>query len=96
MKQKIDIIEFEGCVVETDTSCFEITKDSKYNSVSVQFTNKTANKKDFWDNETWLKGVYEKNPESIRLLKEAVKSKEDRKVFRKLLKHIIEKRGWLK
>lgn len=70
---------FDGCLVENDEVVFEATRIFKDDntpypdSVNIEFTDKRSNNKkdwkvDNWDNTSWMVGVMENNPESMKEL----------------------------
>ena len=66
-----DITKLLGAVYETDDYCWEATKIYKddgtlYSGLDIKFTDK-ANSEiiRYWDNDAWMKGVLESNPESL-------------------------------
>ena len=74
--EDFDPTGFEGYVVENDEVCFEATRikrddGSFYDGcVDIKFTHKVGARKDwvedYWDNATWMLGVLNSNPESLR------------------------------
>ncbi len=98
---QLDIAEFIGLVYENDKYCFEATqlvknKDEYYPGVDVEFIDKRTKpwKEEYWDNESWLIGVYENNPESMPEARESM-CEEGIKVFQAFIKVLIDK-GWIK
>jgi hypothetical protein len=94
-RKPIEPIMYRGCSVETDDYLWEVEILDKYSAVGVSFTDKTVdpNIKEHWDNDVWLIGVRDGNPESIRLAKQVMNDKgiED---FRNMLHHLTYV-GWL-
>ena len=95
-----DLTFFRGCVLETDTSCFEFTnltheEGKPYGGdISVKHTDKRFKdrkdwKENFWDNVNWFNGLIEDNPESFPDLESSV-SKEDAKLFIGALRYLKE------
>lgn len=71
-KVDFDAIEYKGRVYESDLYCFDVTKikrdnDDYYDGVDVKFTDKREKpwKEDNFDNDKWLLGVLDDNPDSI-------------------------------
>lgn len=74
--EDFDPTGFEGYVVENDEVCFEATRikrddDSFYDGcVDIKFTHKVGERRnwveDSWDNATWMLGVLNSNPESLK------------------------------
>lgn len=66
-RKELEIIYFEGCVLETDEYCWEVNKLRKnedgdfYDGVDIKFTDKTQYplKTDHWDGTEWLLSVLE-------------------------------------
>ena len=74
---EINITRFKGMVTESDKYCFEATKIQKtewppeyYDGVDIEFTDKRSKpwKTDHWDNDAWMKGILDNNPEPLKLL----------------------------
>jgi len=92
------ITDTESMILETSTSCFEMTVLKDYNyDPSIQYTDKTVGefgawKNEFWDSEAWMKGVLENNPESLQELPNL--TDEDLAALQYLIKEAVE-RGWL-
>ena len=69
------ITKFKGASFETDDYCWEATKIYKddgtlYSGLDIKFTDKTSGDYDsfetfYWDNDLWMRGVLESNPESL-------------------------------
>ena len=67
------VIKFKGATYETNNYCWEATKIYKddgtlYSGLDVKFTDKTVNpwKDSHWDNDKWMEGVLENNPDSLK------------------------------
>lgn len=97
----LDLVDFIGCSYENDDYAWEATKiykdvfnDVLYDGVDIKFTDKTVKpwKEDHWDNNTWILGVYNNNPESMPDAKEMMNDK-GIKHFRAFIKALIDK-GW--
>lgn len=99
---EIDVIRTEGRTTESDKYCFEATRIERkdvpgtyYDGIDIKFTDKREKpwKDDYWDNDAWLRGVLENNPESIGHLKDSVclQGEAEFKAFLKVLKED----GWL-
>jgi hypothetical protein len=74
-KIELDPTKFEGIVVEDDKFCFEVTKMLKdsgeyYDDVDMKFTDKRVKpwKEEHWDNNAWLEGILNNNPDSHKEL----------------------------
>ena len=74
---QLDITRFEGMVTESDKYCFEANRTQKtvcppeyYDNIDIEFTDKRSKpwKTDSWDNNTWMNGVLDNNPESLKSL----------------------------
>jgi hypothetical protein len=72
---ELDPTKFEGIVVEDDKFCFEATRilrDSgdPYDDINIKFTDKTIKpfKEDYWDGKSWMKGILNNNPDSLKEL----------------------------
>ena len=98
----LDLTDFIGCSYETAVYAWEATKiyksltsDSVYDGVGIKFTNKTVDPwtEDYWDNESWLLGVYNDNPESMPDAEEAMNT-EGIRHFKAFIGELIN-RGWV-
>jgi hypothetical protein len=71
---ELDPVEFEGVVVENDYFCFEATRICRDNGghygLDIKFTDKRIKpfKEDYWDNDSWMKGILNNNPDSLKEL----------------------------
>lgn len=76
-KIEIDPVWFEGCVVENDEVVFEATRILRDDyipypdCVNIEFTDKRSSdrkdwKVDNWDNNKWMVGVMQNNPDSMK------------------------------
>ena len=97
---EIDLIEFKGCLYETDEFCFEATltyddDGELYPDVSIKFTDKRVKpwKEDHWDNNNWFRGVYEDKPESYESAVEEL-GVDGAKQFQAFINKLVEKE-WL-
>jgi hypothetical protein len=101
---EIDPTHFEGCVVENGDFCFEahriVKKDGTFydDGVGIECTDKRfANRKDwkkeYWDNNNWMRGILKHNPESWADLPDMGKS-ENMDLLLAFLQHLTDK-GWL-
>ena len=98
---QLDITRFKGMVTESDKYCFEATliKDDDvpgkyYDGVDMEFTDKRSKpwKTDSWDNNTWMNGVLDNDPESLSELDHLCpQGIAELKAFLKVLKE----EGWL-
>ena len=76
----LDPTHFDGCVVENDNFAFEATRIFKddgtpYEGLTIECTDKRfENRKDWkvehWDNDNWLRGILNNNPDSWKELPE--------------------------
>ena len=71
---QLNITRFKGMVTESDKYCFEANRIQKtewppeyYDGVDIEFTDKRSKpwKTEQWDNDAWIKGVLDNNPESL-------------------------------
>ena len=76
--EDFDITKYKGAVYETDDYCWEATKIYKddgtlYSGLDIKFTDK-ANSEiiRYWDNDLWMRGVLESNPESLEEAREVM------------------------
>ena len=98
---QLSITRFKGMVTESDKYCFEATliKDDDvpgkyYDGIDIEFTDKRSkpSKTDNWDNNTWMNGVLDNNPESLSELDNLCpQGIAELKAFLKVLKE----EGWL-
>ena len=97
---QLNITRFKGMVTESDKYCFEATKIQKtewppeYYSIDIEFTDKRSRpwKIEQWENNTWMNGVLDNNPESLSELDYICSQGiAEFKAFLKVLK----KEGWL-
>lgn len=56
-QEPLDIIFYDGAVYENDYYCIEASRNKEYNSISVEVTYKNTGKKEYIDNEEYLKYV---------------------------------------
>jgi len=56
-QEPLDIIFYDGAVYEDDDYCIEASRDKEYNSISVEIYDKNTGKKEYIDNEDYIKGV---------------------------------------
>lgn len=95
-----DLTNFLGCLYENSEYCWEATKIYKddgltlYDGIDIKFTDKRSDtwKEDSWDNNTWFKGIYEDNKDSIEEA-EKMMSESGIKTFKLFLGKLKEK-GW--
>ena len=99
---KIDIIRSEARTIESDKYCFEAIRLERrdapgtyFDGLDIKFTDKREKpwKKDYWDNDAWLRGVLINDPESLGHLKESVCSQGEAE-FKMFLKE-LKQEGWL-
>lgn len=90
-------IEYAGILYEDHVMVLNATKfvDSKELS-SIEYTNKTIKpwKEECLDNENWLIGILENNPESMDDFKETFKTEYQQEVFKAFLLK-LRAMGWL-
>lgn len=96
---KLDPSEFKGIVVENEDFCFEATTTFKYNGdsydhIDINFTDKRVKpwKEELWDNNAWMRGVLNNNPESLKALPDI--GSDGIRYLQAFLKHLTEKQ-WL-
>lgn len=103
IKVELDSTSFWGRIYESDDYCFEVSKvlndeGIPYGGVDIELTTKDGNRddwrKEYLDNENWLLGVLDNNPESIPSAEE-IFTKQGLAEFRYVIKDLISK-GWLK
>lgn len=81
-----------------DGETFYHDGETFYPGVDIKFTDKTSGDRetwveDYWDNDTWLLGVYNNNPDSIPDAKQVMNEK-GIKDFRNFIHKLIQM-GWL-
>jgi hypothetical protein len=71
----LDVVETQGFFVEDDNFCYEATrmgndKGGFYEDVDIKVTDKRQKpwKEDHWDNNNWMRGILERNPDSLKEL----------------------------
>ena len=71
----LDVVETQGCLVENEDFCYEATriandKGGFYDGVDIKVTDKREKpwKEDYWDNNNWMLGILENNPDSLEEL----------------------------
>lgn len=97
----------EECCYETSKYCFVASRIRKagpdtefYSDISIKFTDKRSGDRDtwreeYWDNNNWLKGILEGNPESVKSLDDEIGlCKEGKKQFKGFLNRLVEE-GWI-
>ena len=60
-QEPLDIIFYDGAVYEDDYYCIEASRDKEYKSISVEIYDKNTGKKEYIDNEDYIKGVINGN-----------------------------------
>jgi hypothetical protein len=97
---KLDPVKFEGIIFENESFCFEVTRIHKdngdyYKDVDIKFTDKRIKpwKEDHWDNNTWMRGVLNNDPDSLEALPDNIGSKGIR-FFQTILKYLKDN-NWL-
>ena len=104
-EEEMDLTFSEECVYENDDYCFiasRIKKDDSeefYDTIDIKFTDKRYHGKtefveEYWDNNSWFRGILENNPESLEHLREALCDK-GVKQFKMFLRKLVEVK-WLK
>lgn len=98
----------QSVVYETETSCWEASRiyhsweaDNLYDDFAIEYTNKVkwANDRndrsaiEYWDNPTWLRGVMEENPDSVKIAQEIL-SPRDLQYLQAFLRKLNEL-GWM-
>jgi len=90
---ELDPVKFEGIVVEDETFCFEATRilrDSgdPYDDIDIKFTDKRIEpfKEEHWDSNSWMKGVLDNNPDSLKELPDIGEGTKFLKAFLQYLK----------
>ena len=69
--EDFDPTGFEGYVVENEEVCFEASRIKRDDGgfyddcIDIKFTHKVG-VEDYWDNTTWMLGVLNSNPESLK------------------------------
>ena len=105
--EDIQVIQTLECLYETDDYCWEASRmykdDGKtfYPGINIKFTDKTYKTpgdredwiEDYWDNDTWILGVYHNEPSSMPEAKQAMNEK-GIKDFRNFIHKLIQM-GWL-
>ena len=90
----IETIEYDGRVYESDLYCFEVTRLKNDDDIYIEFTDKRKKpwKEEYWDNNCWMIGILEDNPES---LKEIDLCEQGMKELKYLFQDLVNI-GWLK
>lgn len=90
---ELDPVKFEGVVVENKEFCFEATRILKddyipYDNINIKFTDKRVKpwKEDNWDSDSWMKGVLNNNPNSLKELPDIGEGTKFLKAFLQYLK----------
>ena len=105
-EEELDLIptHVESLILENSEFCFEATicyrdnDEDFYDQIDIEFTDKRASRKqdwktEHWDGMEWFIGIYENDPDSIKMAKESLND-EGLKVFKHLINHLV-KREWL-
>lgn len=98
-RDNIEIYDYIGCECDTSNYSWEairLYKDNSetfYEDISIKFTDKRKKEDDYWDNNNFLKGILENDPESMKALRDSLDDNgvEDFKIFLSVLKE----KGWL-
>ena len=94
---------YQGATHEDDKYCWEATRLYKtdleslfYDDIDIKFTDKSVKpwKEEHWDNNVWMKGVLDNDPDSMRDAKESM-CDNGIKTFKIFLNKLKEE-GWLK
>lgn len=107
VEEELDLVptHVESLIVESSNFCFDASvcyranDEGFYDQIDIVLTDKRASRRqdwktEHWDSMEWFKGIYENDPDSIKMAKESLDD-EGLKVFRHLIKHLV-KREWLK
>ena len=104
--EEMDLTFSEECCYETNKYCFVASRirkdegDEFYPLEAITFTNKRSGdrdnwKEEYWDNNNWLKGILEGNPESLKSLDEEMDiCLQGKKQLKGFLNRLVEKE-WL-
>jgi len=104
--EELDLSFSEECCYETDKYCFVAQRvkinggDEFYSDINIEFTDERSRnidnwKKEYWDNNDWLKGILEDNPESIKSLNEETDlCSQGKRQFKRFLDQLVIE-GWL-
>jgi hypothetical protein len=100
-KREVELTFSQTCTYETDEYCWEAIrlykdKETFYPDIDIKFIEKVGSapwREEHWDNNAWMKGVLEEDPESIF---EAKNNMTDKGIadFQVFLKKLVEL-GWL-
>lgn len=101
---EIEEIHTEALTFETDECCFEVSRMYQdddvtfFDGVDIQFTDKRPSDRtdwtvDYWDNDKFLIGVLNNNPESLADARESL-SERGISELKYVVRRLIE-RGWL-
>jgi hypothetical protein len=106
VEDELDLVptHTESLIVESSNFCFDASvcyranDEGFYDQIDIVLTDKRASRRqdwktEHWDSMEWFKGIYENDPDSIKMAKESLDD-EGLKVFRHLIKHLV-KREWL-
>ena len=98
---EINIIRSESRIIESDKYCFNASRLERsdapgtyYDGIDIEFTDKRSKpwKTDSWDNNAWMHGVLDNDPESLSALDHLCpQGIAELKAFLKVLKE----EGWL-
>lgn len=104
--EEMDLTFSEQCCFESNKYCFVASRirrdgeDEFYPDVSIKFTDKRSGdrdtwKEEYWDNNNWIKGILEGNPESIAFLDEETGlCPQGKRQLKGFLNRLVEE-GWL-
>lgn len=105
-EDEVELIFSKECLYETDNYCFVASKirkddsEESYQDTSITVKEKINGdqdswKEEYWDNDSWFKGILEGNPESIQSLNnDTTLCEQGKREFKSFL-HTLKKEGWL-
>jgi hypothetical protein len=99
----LDVTNYIGKVAESGLYCFKAEKMYKdeingelYSGVDIEFTDKRILGEwieDLWDNDTWMRGVLNDDPDALKELRKSVCERGELE-FKAFLKTLVNE-GWL-
>jgi len=99
----LDVTNYIGKVAESGLYCFKAEKMYKdeingelYSGVDIEFTDKRKLGEwieDLWDNDTWMRGVLNDDPDALKELRKSVCERGELE-FKAFLKTLVNE-GWL-
>lgn len=105
-EDEVELIFSKECLYETDNYCFVASKirkddsDEYYQDTSIKVKEKIDRdpdswKEEYWDNDSWFKGILEGNRESIQSLNnDTTLCEQGKRQFKSFLFRLKEE-GWL-